>query len=297
MTFVPLEKQLDAPEAIDYSEPPLRGQTAIVFGAGVCGDGWGNGEATAVAFARAGANVVCVDLHLSRADSTAELVDRLGRKAISISCDVSDGAGVNRVISKTLSEFGRVDVVHNNVGMSPFGDPVSMDEETWDRTFDVNVKSVFLACKYALPIMRNQRHGSIINISSILSTRISEYDLSSYYASKAAVDHLTRALAVSNGPYGIRANVIQPGLINTPQIHAHGEIVDLHGDLEATVASRDAMSPTLKQGSAWDIANAAVFLASDAAKYINGQVIAVDGGLTAKQAAQRHPAPEGFRPG
>jgi len=287
--------------AIDYDQRPLEGRVALVFGAGVCseitvGDAEarlpGNGEATALAYAHAGARVVCVDIKKELAQGAVDLIEERGGNAIAVEADVSDANAVEAAVKTTVKTFDTVDIVHSNVGMSPFGDPVTMDEKIWDRTFDVNVKSIFLACKFALPIMRAQKRGVITNISSILSTVVSEYDLSSYYASKAAVDHFTRSLAVTNGPYGIRANVIQPGLMNTPQIHDHGDIVDLHGSIADTIAKRDAMSPTLKQGSGWDIGHVAVFLASEAARYVNGQVIAVDGGLTCKQAAQPHPKPE-----
>lgn len=286
-------------EALDYRVRPLEGRVALVFGAGVCAvpgaEGlWGNGEAAAVAYAHAGARVACVDLDLERARETAKLVAERGGESLALSANVASSDDVERAVKDTLDAFQQIDVLHNNVGMSPFGDPVSLDEDAWARTFAVNVNSVFLACKFVLPLMRARRHGAIVNISSILAGVISEYDLSSYYASKAALEHLTRAIAVKDAPLGIRANVVRPGLINTPQIHAHEDIVDLHGSVAETVAKRDAMSPTLKQGSAWDIAHTSVFLASDAARYINGQVISVDGGLTCKQAAQPHPTPIKF---
>jgi NAD(P)-dependent dehydrogenase (short-subunit alcohol dehydrogenase family) len=277
--------------AIDYARPPLAGRTALVFGAGVCGPGWGNGEAAAVAYADAGAAVACVDLDIARAQATVDLIASRGGTAIAYAADVSDAVGVEAAVAGTARHFGRLDIVHNNVGMSPAGDPVTMDQAVWDRTFEVNVRSVFLACKFALPIMRAARRGVITNISSLLGSVVSEYDLSSYYASKAAVDHLTRSLAVSNGPYGIRANAIQPGLMDTPQIHAHEDIVTLHGSQDDTRATRDAMSPLRHQGSGWDIGHVAVFLASDMARYVNGVVLPVDGGLLCKQAAQPTPLP------
>ena len=145
---------------------------------------------------------------------------------------------------------------------------------------------MFLAAKYALPHMISRHRGVIINISSILSVRVSNYDELAYYASKAAVNHLTKAIAVRHARDGIRCNAILPGLINTPLIHANAGVIATHGSLEAALRERDAVSPTGMQGTAWDIANASVFLASDAASYINGVELLVDGGLSCRQATK-----------
>jgi NAD(P)-dependent dehydrogenase (short-subunit alcohol dehydrogenase family) len=263
----------------------LEGRIALVFGAGSIGPGWGNGKACAVAYARAGARVAVVDLDLERAAETAELIRNEGGDVIALSADVACAEDVKAAVEQTVQHFGTIDVLHNNVGINRPGDPVSMSESDWDLSMDCNLKSVFLACKYVLPIMLRQGRGAITNISSILSVRISRYDQVAYYASKAGVDHLTRAVAVRYADQGIRCNAIQPGLINTPLLYANQEVViDAHGSMEAMVADRDAASPTGKMGEAWDIANAAVFLASDRASYINGVILPVDGGLTCKQA-------------
>lgn len=279
---------------VDLSE-----RVAVVFGAGCVAEdikiGWGNGQAAAVAYARSGARVVSVDIQLHRAELTADLIREEGGAAIAVAADVASAGDVEAAIQRAVAEFGSVHILHNNVAISPFGDPVTLDEAEWDRTFALNVKSCFLACKYALPLMRAQKFGVITNISSILSTRISEYDVISYCASKAAVDQFSRAVAVANAPYGIRCNSVQPGLMNTPLIHVHDDVIDLHGSAEGTIAARDAMSPTGKQGSAWDVANVSVFLASDQAAYLNGVALPVDGGLIAKQAAQPHPRPGDLR--
>ncbi len=274
----------------------LSGRVAIVFGAGCVAEdvevGWGNGQAAAVGYARAGAGVMCVDLHLHRAEQTAALIRDEGGAAEAIAADVASSDEIKAAVARAVDRFGSVHIVHNNVAISPFGDPVTLDEAVWDRTFAVNVKSCFLACKYTLPLMRAQRQGVITNISSILADRVSEYDVVSYCASKAAVDQFSRAVAIANAPYGIRCNAVQPGVMNTPLIHVHDEVLDVHGSHAETIATRDAMSPTGKQGSAWDVANLSVFLASDQAAYLNGTVVPVDGGLTAKQAAQPHPIPD-----
>ncbi|MCH5377570.1 MAG: SDR family oxidoreductase [Planctomycetes bacterium] len=263
----------------------LDGRSALVFGAGSIGPGWGNGKACAVAFARAGARVAVVDLDLERAEETAELIRQDGGEVLALAADVASAADVEAAVRRTEQHFGAIDVLHNNVGINRPGDPVSMSEADWDLSMDCNLKSVFLACKYALPVMLRQGRGAIINSSSILSVRISRYDQVAYYASKAGVDHLTRAVAVRYADRGIRCNAIQPGLINTPLLYANKQVViDAHGSVEAMIADRDAASPTGKMGEAWDIANAAVFLASDRASYINGVILPVDGGLTCKQA-------------
>ena len=263
----------------------LEGKTALVFGAGSIGPGWGNGKACAVAYARAGAGVVAVDLDMERARETCEIISEEGGNALPLAADVTDSAAIKNVVDSVLETFGGIDILHNNVGISLQGDPISMSEADWDLSIDCNLKSVFLACKYVLPVMLRQGSGAIINISSILSVVVSRYDEVAYYASKAGVDHLTRFLAVKYADKGIRCNAIQPGLMNTPLLYANKEVViDAHGSVEAMIEDRNAASPTGKMGEAWDIANAAVFLASDKAAYINGVILPVDGSLLCKQA-------------
>jgi NAD(P)-dependent dehydrogenase (short-subunit alcohol dehydrogenase family) len=267
----------------------LAGRVALVFGAGASGPGFGNGKASAVAYARAGAKVACVDHQIERAQETANAILQEGGDALALTADVAASDAVARAIHATADQWGRLDVVHNNVGISLFGGPVDLAEADWDRSMDVNVKSVFLACKHALPIMERQGRGVITNISSILSMRVSWYDQIAYYASKAAVDHFTRAVAVKYARKGIRCNAILPGLMNTPLLYQNPAIVDAHGGVEAMTRQRDAASPTGKQGSAWDVANAAVFLASDAAAYVNGVLLPIDGGLINLQATAEQP--------
>ncbi len=266
---------------------PLADRVALVFGAGSSGPGWGNGKASALAYARAGARVACVDQHLERAQETVDLIRAENGDAIALAAEVASSSDVAAAVQATVDKWQRLDVLHNNVGISLFGGPVDLSEADWDRSMDVNLKSVFLACKHALPVMERQGRGVITNISSILSVRVSWYDQIAYYASKAAVDHFTRAVAVKYAAKGIRCNAILPGLLNTPLLYANPAIVGTHGGVEAMTASRDASSPTGKQGSAWDVANAAVFLASDAAAYINGVLLPIDGGLINIQATAK----------
>ena len=263
----------------------LKDRVALVFGAGACGEGWGNGKATAVAYARAGASVVAVDINAAAARETAAVITAEGGRAMALSADVASAQDVEAVVKQTLAHFAHIDIVHNNVGICRPGDPITLSEADWDLSMSCNVKSVFLTAKYVLPIMQRQRRGVITNISSILSVRVSQYDEVAYYASKAAVNHLTKAIAVKFAGDGIRCNAILPGLIHTPLLYANPDVVSAsHGGVEAMVRERDNKSPTGKMGNAWDIANAAVFLASDRAAYINGVELPVDGGLICKQA-------------
>lgn len=260
----------------------LNGRVALVFGAGSSGPGWGNGKAAAVAYARAGARVAAVDLNLAAAEETAGIIASEGGEAMAMAADVAREADVKAVVGRLVDEWGRIDILHNNVGIAQFGGALELEEQLWNRSMDVNVKSVYLACKHVLPHMIAQERGVVTNISSIAGVRIAGYDMPAYYASKAAVNHLTRALAIRHARQGIRVNAILPGLINTPLIHTTKGMAEHHGDTAAQIAERDAMSPTGRMGEAWDIAHAAVFLASDFAKYINGVNLPVDGGLTCR---------------
>jgi NAD(P)-dependent dehydrogenase (short-subunit alcohol dehydrogenase family) len=267
----------------------LAGRVVLVFGAGASGPGWSNGKASAVAYARAGAKVACVDAQADRAKETADFITSEGHDAIALTADVSANVEVELAVKTTAGKWGQLDVLHNNVGISLFGGPVDLSEADWDRSLDVNLKSVFLACKHALPIMDGQGRGVITNISSILSQRVSWYDQIAYYASKAAVDHFTRAVAVKYARKGIRCNAILPGLMNTPLLYQNPSIVGAHGGVVFMTKQRDEASPTGKQGCAWDVANAAVFLASDDAAYINGVLLPIDGGLLNLQATAGQP--------
>ena len=258
----------------------VQDKVSIVTGAGSIGPGIGNGKASAILYAREGAKVVLVDRNLKAAEETKSIIEKEGGICSTLEADVTVSEDCKRITEKCLTLYGRIDILHNNVGICRAGSPVTLSEEDWDLSIDSNLKSVFLACKYVLPIMEKQGRGIITNISSILSVRVSQYDQIAYYASKAGVDHFTRAVAVKYAGKGIRCNVILPGLINTPLLYNNPKVVEeSHGSIEQMIKDRDAMSPTGKMGEAWDIANAAVFLASDKARYINGVQLPVDGGL------------------
>ena len=259
------------------SDKKLAGRIALVFGAGSVGEGWGNGKAAAVAYARAGAAVVAIDHNEQASRATCQIIEDEGGAAMSVGADVTQLKEVEKAVAATMDRFGRVDILHNNVGITSQGGPVETTEEVWDRVMTVNVKSMFLTCKCVLPIMEKQGRGAILNISSIASIRWTGYNYSAYYASKGAVNQFTKGIAIEYAAKGIRANCILPGLMDTPHIYQH--ISGFYGAKDEMVAARHAASPTGRMGDGWDIANAAVFLASDDAKYINGIDLVVDGGL------------------
>jgi NAD(P)-dependent dehydrogenase (short-subunit alcohol dehydrogenase family) len=190
----------------------LQDRVAIVYGAGSVGDGWGNGKASAVAYARAGARVACVDMNAAAAQATVDIIKSEGGEAIALEANVTSLDEVRAATDATIKAFGRLDVLHNNVGITAAGGPVEASEESWDRVMNVNVKSMFFTCKCALPTMVAQGRGAIVNISSLAGIRWTGYNYSSYYASKAAVINFTRGVAIEYAARGIRANSILPGL-------------------------------------------------------------------------------------
>ena len=258
----------------------LKDKVAIVTGAGSIGPGWGNGKATAVLFAREGAKVLGVDRNLPAAMETREIIDGEGGDCIAFEADVARSADVEAMVTACLDAYGRIDILHNNVGIGSHGGPIELSEEEWDRVHAVNVKSIFLTAKSVLPVMERQGKGSIINISSVGGIRWIGIPYIAYASSKAAVLQVTQSVAVQFAGKGIRCNAILPGLINTPMVRA--SLMDHYGDIDKLNAERDRMSPTGKMGEAWDVAYAALYLASDESKYVNGIQLIVDGGLTAR---------------
>jgi len=257
----------------------VTGKVAIVTGAGSIGPGIGNGKASAIIYAREGAQVMLVDYNLEAAEETKGLIDKEGGHCIAFQADVSKSGDCKSMVEKCIQTFGRVDILHNNVGIEIPGGAVETSEEDWDKMMNVDLKSMFLTCKYALPYMEKQGSGCIINISSIQAVRTLSYTSLAYCASKAGIIALTREVAIQYAPKGIRANAILPGLMNTPMVVT--SLTDAFGgNVEEVVKKRDAMCPMGKQGDAWDTAYAALFLASDEAKYITGVALLVDGGLT-----------------
>lgn len=258
----------------------LKGKVALVFGAGSIGPGWGNGKATAVAYAREGARVIAIDLNAEAAKETAAIIHSEGGACEAVTANVTVSEDIRSVVSHTMGLHGRIDILHNNVGMAYVGGPVEMSEKTWNDSMLLNVGSLFLTCKHVLPVMEAQGAGAIVNVSSIASIRWLGTPYISYAASKAGVNQFTQAIALQYARKGIRANAILPGMMDTPTARvALNSQFDDEADL---VARRNAACPTGSMGDAWDVAHASVFLASDEARYITGVLLPVDGGMTCK---------------
>ena len=258
----------------------LDGQAAIVVGGGQTpGQTIGNGRATAITYARAGARVLVADRDLDAAAATVAEITAEGGEAVPFRADVTDEADIAAMVADACDRWGRLDILHNNVGISVAGGDAEISKiegEAFDRIMAINLKSMVLAIKHALPVMRGQQSGNIVNISSTAAHE--DYPWVTYKASKAAAKAMTEQVALQNAPHGIRVNCIQPGLMNTPMA------VDARMDAwnmtrEEVVAMRDAKVPLGgKMGTAWDVANAALFLVSDEARFITGVTLMVDGG-------------------
>lgn len=260
----------------------LEGKVILVLGAGTDGGGMGNGKAAALAFAREGAIVVATDRNLDAARETAALIDARGGTAHADQLDVTSWEDHQRVIAGTLERFSRIDVLHNNVGIASIGGLQAVDVDEWRRVLETNTTGAFLAAKAIVPQMLRQGGGVITNVSSIASMGVLKVPVLAYGVAKAALNFLTRSIAVEYAGRGIRANVIVPGLIDTPMVRNAPGMVRQYSDEDEMILQRHAWSPTGRMGEVSDIAEAAVFLASHAAKYINGVVLPVDGGLTCK---------------
>lgn len=258
----------------------VEGKVALVTGAGSVGPGWGNGKAAAVLYAREGAKVFLADYNLDAAGETDAVIKQEGGDSTAYKADVSQAASVRQMVVACLEKYGRIDILHNNVGIIEVGGPVEISEDNWDRLMSVNVKGMFLTCKYCLPHMEAQGSGAIVNISSIAGIRYTGYPSASYNASKGAINQLTQNIALQYARKGIRANCVLPGLMNTPFIRQGLESAYSEEGVGEMIRQRDKLCPMEKMGDAWDVAYAALFLASDEAKYITGVNLVVDGGLT-----------------
>jgi NAD(P)-dependent dehydrogenase (short-subunit alcohol dehydrogenase family) len=261
----------------------VEGKVAIVNGAGSSGPGWGNGKAAAVLYAREGARVVCVDLRREAAEETVEIIRGEGGAAVAVAGDSAEAATARDAVAAALERFGGLHILHNNVGIVSPAPTAEADEAEWDRVIRVNQRSYFLACKHAIPAMLAGGGGAIVNIASIAAIGWFGVPYASYAASKAAIVGFSRHIALEHAARGIRSNAILPGLMDTPMIReplaqAYG------GSVEAMLAKRSAQCPMGFMGNAWDVAHAALFLASDEARYITGAELVVDGGITLKNA-------------
>jgi NAD(P)-dependent dehydrogenase (short-subunit alcohol dehydrogenase family) len=260
----------------------LEGKAAIVVGAGSTpGETMGNGRAAAIVFAREGASVLLVDRDRDAAEETERMIE--AEKGVSSVCiaDVVRAEDCRRMAEQCVDTYGRIDILHNNVGVGTLGGPVELSEAEWDRVVDTNLKAMFLTCKYVLPHMERQKGGAIINISSMAAVRFAPYPMLPYSASKAGVNALTRSIAMQYAARGIRVNAIMPGLIRTPMA-IEGIVSVLGIDKQELIRMRDGAVPMQHMGEAWDVAYAALYLASDEAKYVTGIVLPVDGGLSCK---------------
>jgi NAD(P)-dependent dehydrogenase (short-subunit alcohol dehydrogenase family) len=260
----------------------LEGKTAIIVGAGQTpGTTIGNGRAMAILFAREGADVLCVDRDGARAAETAQMIAKEGGRAGSLEADIVKAGAADAIITAAKARFGRIDILVNNVGIGGGDGPVhKIDEAAFDRIFNVNLKGALLISKAVIPVMREQGNGAIVNISSLAS--IGGGNQVAYEISKAAVNRLTTSIAQANARHGIRCNAVLPGLMDTPM--AVAGIARASGqDEEAVRQMRNARVPLgAKMGTAWDTAHAALFLASDEAKFITGVLLPVDGGMSVR---------------
>jgi len=263
----------------------LKDKIAIVVGAGQSpGEGIGNGRATALTFAREGAKVLCVDRDLASAQETVDTIASKGGTAAPFKADVTKEAEIKAMVADAMTRWGRIDVLHNNVGVSLAGgdaELLSLTEEAFDRCVAINLKSCILAAKHVIPIMRRQKSGAIINISSMAV--ITTYPYVAYKATKSAMVAFTEQLAYQNAEYGIRANVILPGLMDTPMA-VDTRAREFNKTRAEVAAQRDSQVPLRrKMGTGWDVANAALFLASDEANFITGVTLPVDGGSSVRR--------------
>jgi len=249
----------------------LQGKAAIVTGGGAAGDGIGNGRAACILLARAGASVLVVDRDLALAERTVAMIAAEGGTAEAASYDVTDNAQCEAMVAQAERRFGRLDVLDNNVGIGSRGSVVDVSEAEWQNVMRVNVDSMFLTSKHAIPAMKRAGGGAIVNVSSISALR--PRGLTAYTVSKSAVIGLTKAMAVDHGRDGIRVNCIAPGPVYTPMVYARGMT-------EAARATRQKASVLGIEGTGWDIGQTVRFLLSRQASFITGQTLVVDGGAT-----------------
>jgi NAD(P)-dependent dehydrogenase (short-subunit alcohol dehydrogenase family) len=250
----------------------LAGKVALISGGGAAGDGIGNGRAAAILLARAGTKVMVADRELKLAERTVEMIKGEGGTATAIACDATDEADCRKLVEATVKQYGRLDFLDNNVGIGSRGSVVDEKPEQYRTVMQVNVETMFLLSKYAIPAMvKTAKGGAIVNISSISALR--PRGLTTYTTSKAAVIGLSRAMAVDHGRDNIRVNCICPGPMYTPMVYARGMT-------DQARATRAKASVLKMEGTGWDVGHAVKFLFSNFSRYITGQVLVVDGGVT-----------------
>ncbi len=260
----------------------LEGKIALITGAGCVGPGWGNGRAMAVRFAEEGAKIFAVDRELAPMEETVGRVRQAGGGITTHLADVTDGAAVADMVKACMAHYGRIDVLVNNVGGSAAGGPVEMSEDVFDAQVDANLKSVFLTLKHVLPIMEKQGGGAVVNIASASGIRWTGSAQVAYAATKAGVIQLTRVVAIQYAAKSIRVNCVIPGQMHTPMVETRLAKQRAGGDVAALLAQRQSRIPLPFMGDGRDTANAALFLASDEARFVTGTEIVVDGGMTVR---------------
>lgn len=260
----------------------FKSRIAIVTGAGCVAAGWGNGRAMAVRLAEEGAKVLAVDRDQARLDETLSLAGEAAASITTCICDVTDSSSVKAMVQACLQAWGVPDILINNVGGSAAGGPIQLSEQDWDSQIDINLKSVFLTCKHVLPHMVERGSGAIVNVASTSGLRWTGSAQVAYAASKAGVIHLSRVVAVQHAPDGIRVNTVVPGQLHTPMVEARLARQRTGGDVETLLASRVRRIPLGFMGDGRDTASAALYLASDEARFVTGTELVVDGGMTAR---------------
>lgn len=260
----------------------LHDKIALVIGAGSSASGMSNGKAISILAAREGATLVAVDINKDAASETSDIIRSEGGKSIFRQADAAKAEDIHAIVDDCLQHYGRIDVLFQNVGIVSTTPIEEMSEEEWNHVLSVNLTSAFITYKHVLPVMTRQNNGAIVATGSIAGIRYTGVPYASYYATKSAIMHMTNCLALEYAPKGIRANTVLPGLMNTPFIHQGLSHSYSAGDEERMMDMRNRQCPTGSMGDAWDVARAAVFLASDDANYITGTNLVVDGGITGK---------------
>ncbi|HZP79687.1 MAG TPA: SDR family NAD(P)-dependent oxidoreductase [Pseudolabrys sp.] len=260
----------------------LKDKVAIITGAGCVGPGWGNGRAAAVLFAQEGAKIFAVDKNPASMEETVARVREADGEIVTHQCDVTDSASVAAMVAACVKAFGCVDILVNNVGGSAAGGAAELSEEGFDAQLDYNLKSVFLACKHVIPLMQAQGGGAIVNTASTSGTRWTGAAQVGYASSKAGVIQFSRVTAVQYASKGIRVNTVVPGQMHTPMVEVRLAKQRAGGDVEVLLKQRVARIPLGFMGDGRDTAYAALFLASEEARFITGTEIVVDGGMTAR---------------
>jgi NAD(P)-dependent dehydrogenase (short-subunit alcohol dehydrogenase family) len=278
---------IPGPNEFTEARNRLEGKVALVAGAGAIGDGWGNGKAAAYVYGKEGASVFCVDWREDAAEETAEQIRQIGGKAIAFAADVTSEKSVTDLVAACVEAYGRVDILHNNIGGQGTGrrlDTITVDD--WNTTFARNVTTAMLTCRAVVPIMEQNGGGAIVNISSIAAIRHLNVPTAVYSMTKGAMIEFTKNIAIQYADAGVRANCVLPGYIDTPFIQ---RIVDgkpaytFKGfkTAEEYREARDEIIPSGRMGTGFDVAYASLFLASDEAGHITGTHLVVDGGVTA----------------